>query len=562
MDQTLTSTKRDIASRRGNGGVRRTMLAAVAIAIAVASLVVSPSPASASHMCQRNYQFVPNAIWPEDIEDWWGDTDTIELRYLDQRWSTPIRQWERKTPPASGVFARYPGETFTVELFEWDGGSARHLGTETVSFTGHTAEVGSGFFRAGDYSYRLSYELKDLGEAGCVQLSGLSVSPTPVVGGRAVTGTVTLSGPRSSGPFVVYLSDNSSATSLPASVTVPAGASSARFTISTNAVATDTTVTIWASADGVYHSAPLVVKAATLSGVVLNPATVIGGSGSTGTVKLTGPAPAGGLVASLSSSSPAASVPSSLPISAGASSAAFQITTTPVSVDTTANICATVKGLTTCAPLAVKAASLVHLSVDPTSLLGGGIANGSVGINGSAPAGGTVVALSSNSSAASVPATVTIPAGASSAGFQIRTTPVPADTPATISATAGATRTTVLTVRVPRPTSVSLSPTAVHGGETSTGTVTLEAPAPPGGLTVPLASTNPYAAQVPASVFVPGGAWSASFTVNTTDVGHDDISHISATVAGVTKSATLTVWTNFYEEPPECDPRVPRCSDQ
>lgn len=71
------------------------------------------------------------------------------------------------------------------------------------------------------------------------------------------------------------------------------------------------------------------------------------------------------------------------------------------------------------------------------SLPGGGQTSGTVTLNGDAPTGGAVVSLSTDDPAASVPATVTIPAGQSSANFTITTTTVGGETPVTITATYG-----------------------------------------------------------------------------------------------------------------------------
>src|SRR5260370_31026374 len=64
--------------------------------------------------------------------------------------------------------------------------------------------------------------------------------------------------------------------------------------------------------------------------------------------------------------------------------------------------------------------------------------------------------------------------------------------------------------------SLILNPATVTGGNSSVGTVTLSAPAPSGGAVVSLSSSNPPVASVPASVTVPAGATSASFTATTT----------------------------------------------
>lgn len=90
------------------------------------------------------------------------------------------------------------------------------------------------------------------------------------------------------------------------------------------------------------------------------------------------------------------------------------------------------------------------------------------------------------------------------------------------------------------PSALTLNPSSVNGGQSSTGTVTLNVPAPAGGAAVTLASGNP-AATVPASVVVPAGATSAAFTVSTQAVGAPTAATISGAYGGVSKMATLTV---------------------
>jgi hypothetical protein len=89
--------------------------------------------------------------------------------------------------------------------------------------------------------------------------------------------------------------------------------------------------------------------------------------------------------------------------------------------------------------------------------------------------------------------------------------------------------------------SLTLSQTNVIGGNSVTGTVTLTAAAPSGGLVVSLSSSNPGVAGVPASVTVPAGATSATFTVTTTAVYDTRSATITATGGGASRSATLTV---------------------
>lgn len=89
--------------------------------------------------------------------------------------------------------------------------------------------------------------------------------------------------------------------------------------------------------------------------------------------------------------------------------------------------------------------------------------------------------------------------------------------------------------------SLTLSPTSVAGGVSSTGTVTLTNVAPAGGATVVLTSSKPATASVPSSVVVAAGAKTATFTVTTTAVTASTSATISASYSGGTKTATLTV---------------------
>ena len=294
--------------------------------------------------------------------------------------------------------------------------------------------------------------------------------------------------------------------------------------------------------------------AVSLSSLTMNPASVTGRNSSTGTVTLSEPAPTGGAQVALSSSNTTvARVPASATVAAGATSATFTVTTSAVSASTAVAISATYAGAGKTASLTVQPAApptvtLGSLTLNPTNVIGGNSSTGTVTLSGPAPTGGAQVALfSSNTTAARVPASVTVAAGATSATFAVSTSAVAASTAVTISASyGGVSRTASLTVQpVPPPaptlTSLTLSPTSVVGGlQSSRGTVTLSAPAPAGGVQVTLSSSN-GAASVPGSVFIPAGASSASFTVNTSPVLTSTSATFSARYNGVTRTATLGV---------------------
>jgi len=87
--------------------------------------------------------------------------------------------------------------------------------------------------------------------------------------------------------------------------------------------------------------------------------------------------------------------------------------------------------------------------------------------------------------------------------------------------------------------SLSLNPTTVTGGNSSTGTVTLTAVAP-AATTVAIASNN-AAAIVPASVIVPAASQSRSFSISTTQVPATTSAIITASLNNTSRSATLTI---------------------
>ena len=104
----------------------------------------------------------------------------------------------------------------------------------------------------------------------------------------------------------------------------------------------------------------------------------------------------------------------------------------------------------------------------------------------------------------------------------------------------GLQETDTITVKPVTIKSVTLNPTTVTGGSTSTGTVHLSAQAT-SPTTVGLSSSNTSAATVPASVTLAKGALSGTFTVKTVAVAAATSVSIHATLGAVVKSATLTV---------------------
>ncbi len=95
-------------------------------------------------------------------------------------------------------------------------------------------------------------------------------------------------------------------------------------------------------------------------------------------------------------------------------------------------------------------------------------------------------------------------------------------------------------------TSLVLNPSSVKGGNISIATITLNAPAPEGGLGVAITTDQPLAVHPPSLVTVPGGMRSLSFAVRTTPVRATTVANVTASANASQVSATLTV-TPTYE---------------
>jgi hypothetical protein len=89
--------------------------------------------------------------------------------------------------------------------------------------------------------------------------------------------------------------------------------------------------------------------------------------------------------------------------------------------------------------------------------------------------------------------------------------------------------------------SLTLSPTSLVGGNSSTGTVTLSGNAPSGGASVSLESSNTSVATVPSSVPVAEGSKSVPFPVSTSTVSTSTNVTITASYGNSSQTATLTV---------------------
>jgi hypothetical protein len=289
--------------------------------------------------------------------------------------------------------------------------------------------------------------------------------------------------------------------------------------VKTSPVATVTPVHLSASYGDKTWSATLTVLPIRVASVQLDAERVAGGTPVTGTVTLSGPAPAGGAIVGLSSDyRENATVPSQVQVPEGATQAFFTVTTYPSAFERLVNIQAD-------SPSGPDSRALTVLS-DPrqaigfNGLPGGSTAMQAVSLDTPALPGGAAVSLtSSNPDVASVPPYFTVPEHHTVGTFPVTAHPVADSTPVTITAADGGNTWSGVLVVLPAVTgSMRLSLAQVSGGATVSGSVTLSAPAPPGGMFVPLASSDPQVVSVPAGVRVPEGATSAPFIAQTAPV--------------------------------------------
>jgi len=376
--------------------------------------------------------------------------------------------------------------------------------------------------------------------------SSVTWSVSPVVGGTSTVGTLSISGPAPTGGTTVSLASSSLSALVASSVTIPAGAMTATFTVSTNVVSNDTSAVISATVYGAKLKSTLIILGPKISSVTLAAASIASTTTTTGTVTLSTNAPVGGKVVNLSSSHAAVvSVPVSVTVAAGARTATFTVTAGSVLANTNATITASTNGSTGTAIITVTppAAVLSTLTTVVGAVTGGVPVTGTVVLTSPAPTGGAVVTLASSSTTiGTVPASVTVAAGATSATFTITTLTVTTASSLTITATRnGVSKTATITVNPVRVVStLTLNPTSVKGGTNSTGTITLSGIATEA-VVVTLTSGTTAVARVPASVTVPAGSSTATFTITTLAQTATRTSVITARTGTTSRTATLTV---------------------
>jgi hypothetical protein len=383
-----------------------------------------------------------------------------------------------------------------------------------------------------------------------VSLSSIAVQPTSVPSGTSATGTLTLSGAAPTGGVSVPLFSNNASATVPATVTVPAGSTTAAFNVATSTVTSSVSATITASYSGVSKTAAVTITpsgAVALASVSLSPTSVASFASTTGTITLTGAAPTGGVSVSLSSNNASATVPASVLVAAGNTTAAFSVATQSVAYVTSVTITGSYSSVSKTAALTVTplaSVSLSAVSVNPSSVASAVSTTGTVTLSSAAPAGGIAVELWTTGAVAYVPSSVTIAAGSTTATFTVTTNYTTTTLQDTVTAFYNsATKTAALTVTPVAAvtlSAVSVNPTSVASQTSATGTVTIGSPAPAGGIVVDLWTTGTVA-FVPSNVTIAAGSTTATFPVATNYTTSTLQDTITAYYKSASKTAGVTV---------------------
>jgi len=134
----------------------------------------------------------------------------------------------------------------------------------------------------------------------------LQLSKTSILGGigASVTGTVYIDVNAPVGGLTLAVNSTDSAIQVPSTVTVPAGTKIGTFTFTGGSVLANTSGAVEVNANGVAVSKSFTVNAPQPLSVTVAPTSVVRGNSVSGTVKITAPAPIGGLNVVLELTSP------------------------------------------------------------------------------------------------------------------------------------------------------------------------------------------------------------------------------------------------------------------
>lgn len=394
-----------------------------------------------------------------------------------------------------------------------------------------------------------SFEARTLEAALVVApyLSALTVSNINVFGGNAITGRVTLFQAAPAGGAEVSLySGNPLVVTMPDTVTVPEGQTTAIFDIQTMGVTQLTQVQLTAQYLGMARSQVINVLPAAFQQFLFNPTRVTGGEPSRARVVLQGAVPAD-TVLNITRVSGFTNVtfPAQVTVPAGSNFVEFDVQTGFVPNNGVVRLRATGPGGFIEGSLGIDHTQLLSVVLTPTDVIGGAVVSGRVNLTRpAAPSGLNVVLTNSNPTAGTIDrATVFVPPGATtSETFFIQTNSVSQTQAMTVTASKPGYISRQATLLVREPTlglQLIITPPSVTGGYDATGTLSIQA-ARPDDIEFALSASSGVVG-IPTSVTIPAGATQVSFPITTTLVSSDITVTITATRGSQSAVAQLQV---------------------
>ncbi len=429
-------------------------------------------------------------------------------------------------------------------------------GATTAPFTATAGSITTNQTAVITAAYNGAAQTASLSLIGPAVLSSVSCTPAILAAGGTSNCTVILSAAAPSGGAGISLSSNNGSLPVPASVTVASGATTAAFTTTAGAFATNQTAAITATYNGGSTIASIsLVTSTVVSSLSCIPASLATGASATCSVTLSIAAPAGGAEVSLASNNGLLSVPASVRIVAGAAAATFPATAGSITSNQTAIITATYAGTSLTASISLTAAApspapgggggggqnaIISLSCAPPLVPAGTAATCTIVLSGAAPTSGAIVSVASDNPAMTVPAQVIVPAGSVSGSFTATAAANAAGQTANVSATLNGSQQASLSIGAAAGvSSLICSPASLSSGGTTTCTVTLSGTVPAGGAAVSITS-NTTVVTVPTSVTVAAGTNSVSFTATAgTFSTSGQTALITGTWNGSSQSATV-----------------------
>ncbi len=315
----------------------------------------------------------------------------------------------------------------------------------------------------------------------------LGFTSNPLYSGNMTWVSVQLSSAAPAAGAVISLtSSDPNAAPVPATVNMPGNIGWLQFQLQAGQVVSPTPVTITATVNGSSATGQLTVLPPSVKSISFSSKAVNGGAQPAATVLFNGVAPSGGATVNFTSSSPAVLAPAVATAPAGSTQLSVALPTTPVSATTVATITATWNGVSVSAQLTLTPQGQpASIALSQSSITGGTAAFVTV-TTAAAATSDQIFQVTSSSPSITVPNSLLMPAGATSARFNISTSSVTSLTQGTIAVSGGGvTRSAVLTLNPPAPAPATATLTVTASGRSG-----ILVTSNPSGISVPVGSTG------------------------------------------------------------------------